>query len=117
MEFLLLPISESEFTGRVPVVPFQLLGGLLDYLQPDGPVVDGTVLAVRPYFDEAIGLLAGARDRLDGLTEFLLAQPPGLGPRSLKRFFAGNRRNCLAEWIDRLRVVWAACAERSTSET
>jgi hypothetical protein len=72
--------------------------------------------AVRPYFDEAVGLLANVCGRLDGLTEFLLAQPPGLGPRSLKRFFAGNRRNRLAEWIDRPRVVWAAYAERSTSE-
>lgn len=72
--------------------------------------------AVRPYFDQAVGLLAGARDQLDGLTEFLLAQPPGLGPRSLKRFFAGNGRNRLAEWIDRPRVLWAACAERRTIE-
>src|SRR5271163_1615993 len=32
--------------------------------------------AVRPYFDQAVGLLAHARDRLDGLTEFLLAEPP-----------------------------------------
>jgi hypothetical protein len=86
--------------------------------QPRGYGMDDFLeRAVRPYFDEAIGLLAGARDRLDGLTEFLLAQPPGLGPRSLKRFFAGNRRNRLAEWIDRPRVVWAAYAERSTSET
>jgi hypothetical protein len=86
--------------------------------QPRGYGMDDFLeRAVRPYFDEAIGLLAGARDRLDGLTEFLLAQPPGLGPRSLKRFFAGNRRNRLTEWIDRPRVVWAACAERSTGET
>ena len=82
--------------------------------QPRGYGMDDFLeRAVRPYFDEAIGLLADARDRLDGLTEFLLAQPPGLGPRSLKRFFAGNRRNRLAEWIDRPRVVWAACVERS----
>jgi len=73
--------------------------------------------AVRPYFDQAVGLLANARDRLDGLTEILLAQPPGLGPRSLKRFFAGHRRSRLAEWIDRPRVVWAAYAERRSSET
>jgi len=86
--------------------------------QPRGYGMDDFLeRAVRPYFDEAIGLLAGARDRLEGLIEFLLAQPPGLGPRSLKRFFAGKRRNRLAEWIDRPRVVWAACAERSTSET
>ena len=86
--------------------------------QPRGYGMDDFLeRAVRPYFDEAIGLLASARDRLDGLTEFLLAQPPGLGPRSLKRFFAGKRRNRLAEWIDRPRVVWAACAERTTSET
>ncbi len=86
--------------------------------QPRGYGMDDFLeRAVRPYFDEAIGLLAGARDRLDGLTEFLLAQPPGLGPRSLKRFFAGKRRNRLAEWIDHPRVVWAAYAERSTSET
>jgi len=82
--------------------------------QPRGRGMDDFLeRAVRPYFDQAIGLLAGARDRLDGLTEFLLAQPPGLGPRSLKRFFAGNRRNRLAEWIDRPRVVWAGCVERS----
>src|SRR5271155_4676819 len=73
--------------------------------------------AVRPYFDQAVGLLANARDRLDGLTEILLAQPPGLGPRSLKRFFAGHRRSRLAEWIDRPRVVWAAYAERCSSDT
>lgn len=86
--------------------------------QPRGDGMDDFLdRAVRPYFDEAIRLLAGARDRLDGLTEFLLAQPPGLGPRSLKRFFAGKRRNRLAEWIDRPRVVWAAYAERATSET
>ena len=81
--------------------------------QPRGYGMDDFLeRAVRPYFDEAIGLLAGARDRLDGLTEFLLAQPPGRGPRSLKRFFAGKRRSRLDEWIDRPRVVWAACAER-----
>jgi len=73
--------------------------------------------AVRPYFDEAVGLLANVRERVDGLTEIILAQPPGLGPRSLKRFFAGLRRSRLAEWIDRPRVVWAAYAERSTGET
>ena len=67
--------------------------------------------AVRPYFDEAVELLAGARDRLDGLTELLLAQPPGIGPRSLRRFFAGDRRYHLAEWMDRPRVFWAAYAE------
>lgn len=85
--------------------------------QPRGYGMDDFLeRAVCPYFDEAIGLLAGVRDRLDGLTELLLAQPPGLGPRSLRRFFAGNRRNRLAEWIDRSRVVLAACAERITSE-
>ena len=67
--------------------------------------------AVRPYFDETIVHLAGAHDRLDGLTELVLAQPPGVGPRSLKRFFAGDRRNRVSEWIDRPRVAWAAYAE------
>lgn len=86
--------------------------------QPRGYGMDDFLeRAVRPYFDEAVGLLANVPGRLDGLTEFLLAQPPGLGPRSLKRFFAGNRRNRLAEWIDRPRVVWAAYAKRRTSET
>lgn len=81
--------------------------------QPRGYGMDDFLeRAVRPYFDEAIGLLAGARDRIDGLTEFLLARPPGLGPRSLKLFFAGSRRNRLAEWIDHPGVVWAAYAER-----
>ena len=54
---------------------------------------------------------AGTRDRLDGLTELQLAQPLGLGPRSLKRYFAGRRRKRLSEWIDRPRVVWAAYTE------
>ena len=82
--------------------------------QPQGyGMEDFLKRAVRPYFDEAIERLAGAREQIDGLTERLLAQPPGLGPRSLKRFFAGSRRNRLAEWIDRPRIVWTAYAEAS----
>jgi type IV secretory system conjugative DNA transfer VirD4/TraG family protein len=70
--------------------------------QPRGYGMDDFLeRAVRPYCDEAVGLLANARDQLDGLTEVILAQPPGLGHRSLKRFFAGNRRNRLADWLDR----------------
>ena len=73
--------------------------------------------AERPYFNEAVERLSGAGDQIGGLTERLLAQPPGIGPRSLKRFFAGGRPNRLAEWVDRPRVVWAAYAEvRSASE-
>jgi len=52
--------------------------------QPRGYGMDDFLeRAVRPYFDEAVGLLANARDRFAGLTEVILAQPPGLGHRSL----------------------------------
>ncbi len=67
--------------------------------------------AVRPYFDEAIGLLKPATDQLDGLTELLGTQPPGIGRRSLQRFFAGRPRSRWAEWLDRPGVLWAAKAE------
>jgi len=51
-------------------------------------------------------------DQFDGLTELLVAQPPGIGRRSLKRFFAGRPRSRWAERLDRPRVLWAANAER-----
>jgi hypothetical protein len=81
--------------------------------QPQGyGIEDFLHRAVRPYFDEAIGLLAKATDRLDGLTELVVAQPPGIGRRALKRFFAGRPRSRWAERLDRPRVLWAAHAER-----
>ena len=74
--------------------------------------------ALRPYFDEAVRRLAAARDQLDDLTELALAQPPGTGPWSLKRFFAGDRPSRMAEWMDRPSVAWAARGEvRGISET
>lgn len=72
--------------------------------------------ALRPYFDEAVRRLAGARDQLDELTELVLAQPPGVGPRSLRRFFAGDRRHYfLADRLDRPRILWAAFMEARRS--
>src|SRR5271166_1489060 len=49
LELLLLPVGQPEITGSVsvgPEVSFQLLGRLLDHLQPDSAVVDGAALAV-----------------------------------------------------------------------
>ncbi len=81
--------------------------------QPDGyGMEDFLERAARPYFDEAIGLLAKAADQLDSLTELLVAQPPGIGRRALKRFFAGRPRSRWAERLDRPGVLWAANAER-----
>ncbi len=72
--------------------------------------------ALRPYFDEAVRRSAGARDQLDELTELVLAQPPGVGSRSLRRFFAGDRRHYfLAERLDRPRILWAAFMEARRS--
>ena len=53
-----------------------------------------------------------AADQLDSLTELLAAQPPGIGRRALKRFFAGRPRSRWAERLDRPGVLWAANAER-----
>ena len=61
--------------------------------------------AVRPYFDETIGLLVKAADQLDSLTELLVAQSPGIGRRALTRFFAGRPRSRWAERLDRRRPV------------
>lgn len=81
--------------------------------QPDGyGMEDFLERAARPYFDEAIGLLAKAADQLDSLTELLVAQPPGIGRRALKRFFAGRPRSRWAERLDHPGVLWAANAER-----
>ena len=88
--------------------------------QPRGEgLADLLERAVRPYFDEAVGLLAGARDPLDGLTELALAHPPGLGRRALRRFFAGTRHSRWAAWLDSPRVRWAAYTEavREISDT
>lgn len=67
--------------------------------------------AVRPYFDEAIEALSGARDQLDDLTTLLLAHPPGLGPLALKRFFAGKPQSLWAQRLDRPGVLWVAKRE------
>ena len=81
--------------------------------QPKGHGMEDLVQrAVRPYFDEAIELLMKASDQLDGLTELVVAQPPGLGRRALERFFAGRPRSRWAERLDRPTVLWAAYAER-----
>jgi hypothetical protein len=48
LELLLSAIGQAKLTGGVsirPVVPFQLLDGLLDYLQPNSAVVDGAAVA------------------------------------------------------------------------
>jgi hypothetical protein len=67
--------------------------------------------AVRPYFSEAISLLAGATHQLDELTELVVAQPPGIGRRTLRRFFAGRPQSRWADRLDRPGVLWAARAE------
>ena len=80
--------------------------------QPEGYGMDDLVeRAVRPYFDEAVGLLAGSTHQLDALTELVVAQPPGVGRRSLRRFFAGRPRSRWADRLDRPSVLWAARAE------
>jgi hypothetical protein len=80
--------------------------------QPDGfGIEDFLDRAVRPYFDKAIAKLAKASDQLDGLTELVLAQPPGIGRRSLQRFFAGRPPSRWAERLDRPHVLWGAHAE------
>ena len=87
--------------------------------QPSGyGMEDFLERALRPYFDEAARRLAAAGEQLDELTALVLAQPPGIGPWSLKRFFAGDRPSRMAEWMDRPNVVWAARREvRGISET
>ncbi|MGH8201641.1 MAG: hypothetical protein ACREVO_14985 [Steroidobacteraceae bacterium] len=85
--------------------------------QPKGyGIHDFLERAVQPYFEETCQLLANSRDQLDALTSLLLAHPPGLGPRALKRFFAGKPSSLWATRIDRIGVRWASAAEKRAAD-
>jgi hypothetical protein len=85
--------------------------------QPKGHGIhDFLERAVQPYFDETCRLLANSRDQLGALTSLLLDHPPGLGPRALKRFFAGKPSSPWATRFDRMRVRWASATEKRAAD-
>lgn len=85
--------------------------------QPAGyGIHDFLARAVQPYFDETCQLLDHSRDQLDALTSLLLDHPPGLGPRALKRFFAGKPSSPCATRFDRMGVRWASAAEKRAAD-
>jgi hypothetical protein len=85
--------------------------------QPKGYGIDDFLgRAVEPYFTETWQLLDHSRHQLDGLTDLLLAHPPGLGPRALKRFFAGKSPNLWATRIDRMGVRWVSAMEKRAAD-
>jgi hypothetical protein len=85
--------------------------------QPKGyGIHDFLERAVQPYFDETCRLLDNSRDQLNALTSLLLVHPPGLGPRALKRFFAGKPSSPWATRFDRIGVRWASAAERRAAD-
>ena len=80
--------------------------------QPEGMGFDDFLnRALRPYFDEPVEKLTKTTNQLDGLTELVLDQAPGMGRRSLKRFSVGQPRKRAAEWIDGPDVLRALRAE------
>jgi hypothetical protein len=85
--------------------------------QPEGyGIHDFLERAVQPYFDETCRLLDQSRGQLDALTSLLLDHPPGLGPRALKRFFAGKPASPWATRFDRMGVRWASAAEKRDAD-
>jgi hypothetical protein len=103
---------------------FKAISGASDWIeilrrthQPKGHGIDDFLeRAVKPYFTETWQLLDRSRHQLDGLTDLLLAHPPGLGPRALKRFFAGKSPNLWATRIDRMGVRLASAAEKRAAD-
>ncbi|MEK8034210.1 hypothetical protein AACH06_25570 [Ideonella sp. DXS29W] len=69
--------------------------------------------AVRPYFDETVAALRDCESQASRLRQLILSRRHGLGPRSLKRFFAGESA-AWDDWLDwpRVRVATALQAMR-----
>ncbi len=66
--------------------------------------------AVRPYFDETVAALRDCESEASRLSQVILAWRHGLGPRALRRFFAGEA-GPLEDWLDWPRVRLAAAVE------